>query len=586
MVKEARKKPSQSRKSVKRRQPASPKASQPMYNIRVEKNVYAPMRDDVRIAADVYRPDAEGTFPALLAMSPYGKEVQSLRLPPQPHGIGSLFDGCVEAGDTEYIVSRGYVHVIADLRGMGYSEGEYVGIHSQKEAQDGYDLVEWIAQQPWCSGDVGTIGYSYYGEMQASIATENPPHLKAVMPCGGHSDLYRNFTYQGGVLNTFLYGLWDGRGGACGYARKSNGASVMVRELPKEELDRRVKEVLNNPDLRQYSNIYHLLNYPEKNPAFFDILLNPYDGPFYWERSSYRKFDRIKVPVYSSGCWSSMYNIYSSTALYNGVNSPKKLLMQPPGQPARPWVELNEEIIRWYDYWLKGIDNGIMDEPPVKIFVMGINKFRFENEWPLARMQPTKYYLRCWEGLSTQPETFQTEPDCFVQEPLYMSTRRGSLSYLTPPLSEDLEVTGPIALYLYASIDSEDTNWKVTLYDVDPGASESLRLLTRGWLKASHRALDQGKSKPLQPYHPHTSSEPVVPGEIYEYAIEIGPVSNVFKAGHRIKLQIESMDSPTDPGMAHVVRYHICSSETTVHKIYRDTKHSSHLLLPVIPKEM
>jgi predicted acyl esterase len=555
--------------------------SQPRYRIKAEENVYVTMRDGVRLVVDIFRPDAPGKFPALLALSPYGKELQKLLLPPQPLDKSALWDGNIEAGDIDYIVSRGYVHVIGDLRGTGDSEGEYLGYNSKFEREDGYDLVEWIAQQPWCDGNVGMTGYSYYSEVQVAIASEQPPHLKAIYPTGMYSDLYR-VAYPGGILCLFLYGLWDGRLGTSGLAPKKV-VSAMMKNLSKEEFERRRKEVLSHPDIGRYPNTYHLLHYPQKNPPFFDLLLNPLNGPFYYERSSYTKFDKIRIPVYSIGAWTHFFNVVGQLSVYSGINSPhKKLMMHPPGLVDRPWRQGLDRVIRWYDHWLKGIDTGMMDEPPINIFVMGLNQWRYENEWPLARTRWTQFYLRSWGGLSPEPEKYNHEPDCFVQQPLYMSSETHSLKYLSPPMSEDLEVIGPVALYLFASIDTDDTNWIVELSDVDGHGRE--QLLGRGTLKASHRAIDKGKSQPWQPYHPHTSSEPVVPGEVYEYAIEIVPISNMFRVGHRIQLEIKSMVSPRDP--ENLIHYHplLCSSRTTVHKIYRNKEFESHLLLPVIPK--
>lgn len=557
--------------------------SQPKYKVKAEKNVYVGMRDGVQLAVNIYRPDSEGKFPALLSLSPYGKEIQELLLPPQLLSESAIWDGVMEAGDTEYIVSRGYAHIIGDLRGTGYSEGEYVGLHSKHEGEDGYDLVEWIAQQPWCNGNVGMVGNSFFGEVQLFVASEQPPHLKAIFPAGVWTDLYRRMAYHGGILCLFVYGLWDGRLGTSGFAPK-RVVSAMMKNLPNDELNQRLQEALSNPDIAKFPNLYHLLKYPQKNPLFVDLLLNPYDGPFYWERSAYTKFDKIKIPVYSVGQWATLFSPWGQTSLYCGIDSLKKLMMSRPGVPARPWREGLDIVIRWYDHWLKGIDTGIMDEPPVRLWVMGANQWRYEDEWPLHRAQPTKYYLHSWQGLSPNPEMYNDEPDCFVQQPLYMSSIRQSLDYVSARMSVDMEVTGPVALYLFASIDTDDTNWIVELYDVNERGRE--RLLGKGYLKASHRAVDESKSTPLQPYHPHRSPEPVVPGEIYEYAIDLAPTSNVFRVGHRMKLKIKTMESPNEPEMLVHFHPHLCSSKTTVHKIYRDKEHRSHLLLPVIPKRL
>ncbi len=553
--------------------------SQPKYGIKAEEGINVTMRDGVCLAVDIFRPDAPGKFPALLALSPYGKELQKLLLPPQPLDRSALWDGVIEAGDTNDIVSRGYVHVIGDLRGTGDSEGEYVGLHAKMEGQDGYDIVEWIASQPWCDGNVGMTGYSYFGEVQLAIAAEQPPHLKSIYPTGVWTDLYR-MAYPGGTLCLFLYGLWDGRLGTSGFA-PNNIVSAMQKILPKEEFDRRRKESLANPDFRHFPNIFHLLNYPKKNPLFVDVLLNPLNGPFYYERSAYPRLDKIKVPVYSVGAWRHFYNVFGQFQLFSGINGPKKIMMMNPGIPDRPWRQEFETVIRWHDHWLKGNDTGIMDEPPVKLFVTGMNQWRYENEWPLAGTEWTNFYLRSWEGLSTEPERYNDEPDCFVQQPLWVSSKRQSVRYLTSPMAQDTTVIGPIGLHLFAALDVDDTNWIAELYDVDLQGGE--QFLGRGNLKASLRALNESASTPWHPGHSFTKIEPIIPGEVYEYAIEVAPIANVFKVGRRIKLEIKSMVSPTDPDM--LVHYHplVCSSRTTGHKIYRNKEYRSHLVLPIIP---
>ncbi len=555
--------------------------SQPVYGIQEEKDVYVPMRDGVRVAVDIYRPDKRGRFPALLAMSPYGKEIQNLPIPPQPQG-GPLWEGCSEAGDIGYLVPRGYVHVIADIRGTGYSEGEHVGFLSRQEAKDGYDLIEWIASQPWCDGNVGMVGMSYFGGIQPWVAIERPPHLKAIMPVGAWTDTYRHFMYHGGIICTFFYGLWDGRGGDSGYAMK-NVKSAMAKSLSGQEFKKRIEETLSNPDIQKFSNFYHLLKYPQKNPLFVDILLNPCDGPFYHERSSTYELDKIAAPSYAVGGWLRSWWASAAFDIYNHVSAPKKVTIDPSGTFSRPWVSYHDEAIRWYDHWLKGKDTGMMDEPPVRLFVRGINRWRFENEWPLSRAVPTRFYLRGFGSLSQEPEMYMEQPDSLVQPPLYVSYDIHSLRYETSPLSEDIEVTGPVVLKLYASTDQDDTNWILHLSDVDP--HNKPELLALGYLKASLRGLDEARSTPLQPYHTFSKPEPVVPGEIYEYTIAINSISNVFRAGHRIRLEIRTLEHSKEPeGAQPPYAIHLCSSKITVHKIYRDKQHQSHLLLPVIPK--
>jgi predicted acyl esterase len=309
------------------------------------------------------------------------------------------------------------------------------------------------------------------------------------------------------------------------------------------------------------------------------MLMNPFDGPFWWDRASFHSLDKIKVPIYVIGKIAHEESGFGD--LYTGVNAPKKLLVKPSGAEERPWREDLELLIRWYDHWLKGNDTGIMDEPPVKIFVQGANQYRNEKEWPLPNTDYTKCYLRRWESLSFAPELYQPEPDCFIQQPLFLSTKRDSVKYISPPLSGNLEVIGNAAFNFFASIDQDDTNWIVKLFDVAPTGKEAR--LSRGYLKASHRALDPQKSLPYTPYHPHTreSVQTIKPGEIYEYNVDLDVVSNLFTAGHRIKLEIESMESPRDPEMQIHYHPHLMSSKTTVHKIYRNKQYRSHLVLPI-----
>ncbi len=240
-------------------------------------------------------------------------------------------------------------------------------------------------------------------------------------------------------------------------------------------------------------------------------------------------------------------------------------------------------IIRWHDHWLKGNDTGVLDEPPIRMFTQGTNQWRDCTEFPLPETEWVKCYLRRWEGLAFAPERYQPYPDCFLQQPLYLSTKRDSVKYVSGPVPEDLTVIGPAAFNFYASIDTDDTNWIVNLTDVAPGGAESA--LAKGFLKASRRALDPGKTKPYAPYHKHTSSDPVVPGEINEYNVDLGKLTNVFRAGHRIKLEIMSMESPRDPELQIHYHPHLPSSRTTLHKIYRNKEYQSHLMLPIVGKK-
>jgi uncharacterized protein len=557
------------------------------YSMKVEKNLYVPMRDGVHLAIDVYRPDVQGKFPALLAISTYGKETQVLPIPSVPERGTAPWDGNIEAGDSPYIVGRGYAHVIADCRGTGYSEGESLGVTGrgsgwQKDTPpDEYDLVEWIAQQPWCDGNVGMMGVSQFGAAQTRAAIQQPPHLKAIAPFEFHIDLYRDSCYHGGVHCGFGHEVYNGGGQYTSGWAPRHVVSEMMKKKPKEEFDRLLERALSDRDIQRYTVLYHLLKYPYKNPGHFDVMLNPFDGPFYREKSAYTKLDAIKIPVYAGNFWGSPSFTRGAIDLYAGLSAPKKLIMVPYDLfHPRPWRSFHDTILRWYDHWLKGINTGMMDEPPVKLWVTGANTWREEDEWPLPATQWAKFYLRSWEGLSLEPELHHDEPDCYMQQPLFVSYKRDSLKYLTPPLSENLSVIGPLSLQMHAAIDQDDTNWQVVVSDAGEGGVN--QVLTQGWLKASHKRVDPEKSRPGEPYHPHQEAEPVAPGEICEYSIGLAPMAHVFKSGHRIQVEILSIDSIRDPGQHHGV-FHLPISRTTLHKVYRDSRHLSHLLMPVIP---
>ena len=574
---------------------------QPLYDkMTQERDVMVPMRDGVHLCVDIYRPDATGKFPALLAIAPHNKDLQTPEACEEAPAIGpqpawsTLWTGAMEAGDTRYLVSRGYVHVIGNPRGVGKSED------GGSSTWDHYDLIEWIAQQAWCDGNIGMMGISAYGGFQLQAALQQPPHLKAIFPFDPRATWEFRDRYPGGVLHVFWY-LLD---------QLSVAHHVKGRPgtLP-PEIESLWKEAMNNPDYRMYSHIYNVVVMKGQHmPHLFGTLINPFDTEENIKRVE-ANFDKVKIPAYiGSGWYAYTYKQHMQGAQhwYNGIKAPKKLMFTGPAHLERPFRSFHDEILRWYDYWLKGIDTGIMDEPPVKVWVMGANEWRYANDWPLPETRWTKFYLHSWERLREEPFTPSSrdaydEPDAFVQMPPTQTRSIQRLRYMTDPLPEDVLVIGPIALYLYASIDQEDTNWIIILKDVGPDVSVRTaregecevpanlpeRELTRGWLKASHRALDSKRSKPWKPWHPLTRKawKPVVPGEINEYAIEILSTANLFKKGHRICVDITSLDLPTGTaGFTNVeyIPYHICSSKTTVHKIYHNEKYPSHLLLPII----
>jgi putative CocE/NonD family hydrolase len=389
-----------------------------------------------------------------------------------------------------------------------------------------------------------------------------------------------------------------------------HGAKGKPGTLPPEK-EAMWREAMNNPDYRMYPHIYNVLTQKGQHmPPYFDLLIDPYDKEATVAEAE-KSFEKIKVPTYTgSGWYAYTYKTHLNGAqnYYANIGAPKKLMFSGPAHLERPFHSMHGEILRWHDHWLKNIDTGVMQEPPVRYWVMGANEWRTGSDWPLPETQWTKFYLNSWERMSTAaftPSSADDElpPDAFVQMPPTQTNQVSRLRYMTDPLPEDVLIAGPAVLNLFAAIDQTDTNWIVSLKDVGPDGSVRTvregerelpqdlpeRELTRGWLKASHRAIDAKRSKPGRPWHPLTreAQKPVTPGEITEYAIEILATANLFRRGHRICIDISSADMPTGVGGATNAEYvpnHIVSSKTTLHKIYHDAKRPSHLLLPVIPQ--
>jgi len=561
--------------------------SKPVYEVKVEKDIMVPMRDGVRLAVDVYRPDVKGKekFPVILSYGPHGKDAQEAAqwMPKQAYNPDTPFwDGYLEAGNINYVVKRGYVHVIPEPRGKGNSEG--ISLSYMGEApEDIYDIIDWIATQSWCNGNVGMMGACDYAGKQILTAALAPhPNLKAINPfenVAGRGDYFH------GIYDCLFFNILAGRhGNDSGVAPDNDPLPAHMLSLPKEELEARLQEALNHPDIKYNTKFYSLLRYPKRDPLSFDSLLLYLFPDLLPDEASGNPMSslpvhKVNIPTYLSCTWSWRLYVWTTLESWESISTPKekkKLMLMPPGSPDRPFVQYADETVRWHDYWLKGIDTGILDEPPIKMFVMGINKWRFEDEWPLARTRWTKFYLHPKGGLSTEPPR-AGGPDTFTQPAPYQDPTVYCLRYSTGPLGEDTEITGPLALYLEASIDKEDTNWMADLVDVDPEGNR--QLISQGYLKAAHRALDKSKSKPYQPIHPRRDPVPVPPGELIEYAIAMMPTANLFQKGHSMELIIRNQDDLlSTQGIWGV--YLMPFMQTVTHNIHLG---NSHLLLPVIP---
>ena len=515
----------------------------------LDENIYVSMRDGIQLAVDVYRPEGDVRYPVLLSLSPYSKEIQ--QLPPQ-------WSHAIESGATTFYVGHGYVHVIAQGRGSGLSQGKWRWF-DERERTDGYDLIEWIAQQPWCNGNVGMIGNSYWSWSQWVAAVANPPHLKCVCLCDGTTDFYRDAAYQGGIFNAQFMTTWA----AYQLAMAAWPGQVEGKEEP--------------------MNLHYA------------IATHPFCNSFWAERSPRKRISSIRCPVLNITPQGGLMHFRGHLDGHTRIRSPKKLLVVP---PTGFWSHLrylthpalNRYMLRWFDHWLKGVDTGIMNEPEVAIFDPATRRWRYEHEYPLKRTQWTKFHLRAnpaspatqepFGQLTTEPPGTEV-PDRYRMPNSYAQLIAGKpvLAYQTPVLEHELQIWGPLSLTLHASSSEVDTAWYVYVSDVMPDGT--VRQLSRGFLRASFRAVDADKSKPGQPFHPFDRMELLEPGTVYEFQIEMRPIFYTFKPGHRLRLQIASEDiNHNNPQRNTEVQLLPWPVENAVH---HDHNYQSHLLLPIIP---
>jgi len=519
--------------------PKAPERSEPRYASISDYEARIPLRGGIRLAADVIRPHAGGMkFPALVTTSVYTRQLQ--------RSVIAL--GQNEAGVSEFWVPRGYAHVIVDVRGCNDSEGEY-DLFGAQEQQDLYDIIEWIAEQPWCDGNVGMSGISYMGRTQLFAAEQQPPHLKAIFPYDASCDFYRDACFHGGIGTNFTT-HWTA------FVMNLNMTSG---RNPKVDKLKQKLEIM-------YSHKY------------------PFDGPFYQERSAWPRLEKIKIPSYfGSGWYMNELHLKGVFDGYNGTGDiPKRAMIGPRPWPLRPWAGYHYEMLRWYDHWLKGMDTRVMEGPPIQLYIQGENTWRSEKEWPLKRTEFRELYLgggkNGLEGtLSDSAGAEQTRRIDFDAASTEAWHGEPRLVYRTEPMSRDMELTGPLALHLQASSTATDTDWVVSVADESPDGQH--RELCKGWLRASHRKIDAAKSTLAQPFHPHLAAEPLEPGTVYEFPIEIWPICNVFKPGHRIRLEIANSDSI----IASQGRPHVTLRNKATNTIYEGGRKASRLVVPVIP---
>lgn len=568
--------------------------SNQMYEVKVERNIEIEMRDGVRLRADLYSPIGEGEFPVLLMRLPYDKSVSE--------AVGYMHP--------EWYARQGYIVVSQDVRGRYASRGEFQPFHNER--QDGVDTIRWAKQLPQSNGKVGMYGFSYVGATQLHPAIDASEDLTALAPAFTNDGYYEDWTHKNGALHLSFIQSWA-TSLAPDIAIRQGNAEAAADLL---EMMTQIRDRYAHLPLHDHPGISK-----EFSPFYYEWLEHPtFDE--YWKQWDLRsRYDKIDVPSLHIGGW---YDIFIEGTIRNftGLSSlhPNQKLLIGPWEHY-PWSSMSgvmdfgdearnvvdEWQVRWFDYWLKGQDNGIMDEPAVNIFVMGDNVWRQEREWPLARTQYTNFYLHSDGNANSLNGSGKLDTIAPVQEPcdIYaynpmdpvpsiggnsccvpsispmgardqrpVEIRNDVLVYTTEVLEQDVEVTGPIEAVLYASSSADDTDFTVKLVDVHPDG-KAINIV-QGIQRASFRDSNE---------HP----SPIEPGVIYKYAFHVGSTSNVFKRGHRIRIEVSSSNFPMFERNLNSFRVDRKGDYTQVkiatQKIYHDADHPTHIVLPIIPRD-
>jgi predicted acyl esterase len=555
--------------------------SKPQHEVTREDDVAVPMRDGVQLLADVFRPTTPGRYPVLIAASPYPRQIQDLGAPM----------GFIEAGASDFFVPRGYVHVIANLRGTSGSGGTF-GFFDGQERKDMYDLVEWAAQQPWSDGNVGMVGISYFAMTQLEAAVERPPHLKAIMPVAGTFDLYDSATHHGLVSTSFvtpflsMIGMTSGR----------------TNRLWRSKLLDAVRSILRTPAIHRKFATFN----GEAAMTGLKVLLKLHHDPHPWDdlwraivvehplrdawwddRNILPLLDRVKVPVYLGCDWQNVpLHLPSTFPAIRKLTNSKHVQVAMLGDHglAWPWESLHVEALAWFDHWLKGQETGILEGPRFRYILPGAEGWRTADTWPLPDVTHQSLRL-CADGTLGDEEGASGSRTLMalgagLNRPQPSETDPPScLTWDSAPLKHDLDMVGDIEVQLDAISTAADTAWIVFLQDVD--ADGTVTDVTAGYLRAGLREVDEAASRPGAPDLPCRTFQAVPIGERVQYRIPLVANARRFKAGHRVRLFVTSDDQ--DSNMPAMLTFRHASVGTSCLNIVES---SSRLLLPVMPREM
>jgi uncharacterized protein len=554
--------------------------SRPIHTMAQHNDVAIPMRDGIELLADVYRPEEDGKFPVLIAASPYPRQIQNLGAPM----------GFIEAGASDFWVPRGYVHLIANLRGSSGSGGTF-GFMDGQERRDLYDLVEWAAAQPWSDGNVGMLGISYFASTQIEAAVEQPPHLKAIFALEATTDLYQSAVHHGlmsaSFVTTFLamIGMTSGHTNKLWRNRLVDGIGDLLR-TPRVH----AKFATSNGDaamagLRTLLKLHH-------DPHPWDDLWreiaveHPLRDDWWMERSMVPLFDRIQVPAYLGCDWENVpLHLPGSLSIIKALqtsNPNLRVAMLGDLGISWPWETMHVEALAWFDHWLKGQDTGILEGPRIRYQLRKgeDDGWRSADRWPIPEVAHRELALRADGALGA--DEGETGERAYMVLGAGLNRARpseadppSSLDWDTEVLPADLDLLGEIELRLEATATAADTAWIATLQDVAP--DDTAIDITAGYLRASLRTVDEDASEIGAPVLPCTTSVAVPIGEPCSYRVPLVGTGYRIHAGHRLRLALTSDDQ--DPSYAAMMTFrHASVGTSSLNRI----SSSSRLVIPVV----
>ena len=554
-----------------------------------EKNVAIPMRDGILLRADILRPREGGPFPTLVYRTPYNKE-------------NALNDYTA----FQRALDRGYAVVVQDVRGRYASDGEFLPY--QNEGRDGYDTIEWAAVQPWSNGNVGTFGLSYPGAVQWLAAVENPPHLKAMVPAMTFSS-YRNFFYAGGTFDmSWIEWIWDSI--APDIRSKRNLPGPKTYDEATAAWGKAGLQMESVLPISQMDALQHIA------PYYYEWMRHPPDDAWWDWADLHGKYNRTQAAVLNlSGWYDDNYGPEGATTNFRGLVAARSGHPKATSLLIGPWVhgvdatetakagersfadaakiDYDATILDWMDYYLRGVDNGVGKNKPVRYYVMGAETWKESETWP-PTSTPTNFYLG--DAAPGKPGQLAASNSdfasysAFVSDPMHpvtnrydnsgahdyrdLATRTDVLTFDTEPLSADTEVTGAFESHSFMSCDSPDADLWVRLYDVAPdGGAWNQMSPGIDVRRASYRDLAKGRQL-------------LRPGQIYEISIAGPVISNVFKKGHRIRVQISGSFFPNFSRNLQTGKLEIIAAEArkATIRIYHDHAHASHVVLPIVAR--